>query len=199
MNYIFLVYAVIFGLEAGRFINIKSCRVHFVLPLIEAANMIGWTASVYVNNGNPAYALILCAAVSAGICISVSDIRYMIIPDRSQIVLFVLGVLSVFFDESTVWYSHLTGLAVGFICFFAIGWVSEHFTGKDSLGGGDIKLAASMGLILGAAKLLKAVMIASVGACIVILISGAVGKKERSGVYPFAPFLVTGLIITVFL
>ena len=56
-------------------------------------------------------------------------------------------------------------------------------------------LQAAAGLFLGWQKLIFAMLVASVGACIVLLALRMIRKDEDGKEYPFAPFIVTGMLV----
>lgn len=87
----------------------------------------------------------------------------------------------------------LTGLGIGGF-FMALIIVTK---GKG-MGGGDVKLGAFMGLVLGFPKGLLAVLLAFLTGAVVSLILIAFRKKRFGENIPFGPFLVTGSLIALF-
>ena len=86
---------------------------------------------------------------------------------------------------------------VGFGVFYLIGWSFEKLCKKEGLGGGDIKLAGTVGLLLGWEKLLLSLLVATIPAAIIMLIAKKRNENE-SKPYPFAPFLVSGFTVAMF-
>ena len=119
------------------------------------------------------------------------DLEHQIIFDRFQIILLVLGVASIFFDKDYGWLSHIIGGLSGFAVFYLISWGFEKLCGKEGLGGGDVKLAGVVGLLLGWERLLLGLLIATIPAAVIMLILSK-GKKVENRQFPFAPFLVVG-------
>ena len=162
---------------------------------VELGNMILWLACVWrFWETAPLYALLSMAVCSLLICVFFIDLEHMIVMDRFQIALGVIGILSVFCDPSPYggWAWHLAGGAAGLLLFWLIAWAAEKILGKEALGGGDIKLAAVMGLFLGLPKLILAVLVASVAASIIMLIAK---KHSEEKEFPFAPFLSAGFAL----
>ena len=117
------------------------------------------------------------------ICIFFIDLEHKIILDRFQIALLVLGVASIFFDKDASWGSHIIGGLAGFVVFYLISWGFEITRHKEGLGGGDVKLAGVVGLLLGWERLLLGLLIATIPAA----------KKERKENSPLHPSLSSAL------
>jgi len=66
------------------------------------------------------------------------------------------------------------------------------FTRGRGFGFGDVKLAPSLGLLLGWPKTTVAVFLAFVIGAVVAVILIALGKKKLGQTIPFGPFLVLG-------
>lgn len=71
-------------------------------------------------------------------------------------------------------------------------------TRGKGMGGGDVKLGALMGLVLGFPQSLLAVILAFLSGAMVSLILIFGGKKHFGQTIPFGPFLVLGSLITLF-
>src|SRR5690606_8433930 len=87
--------------------------------------------------------------VSILVAITISDLRYMLIPDR--IVFFGYAcalVLRIFIHPLPFW-NYLLAFLVGGGTLYMIAWLSEVILKKEGMGGGDIKLFAFIGLLLG--------------------------------------------------
>jgi len=71
-------------------------------------------------------------------------------------------------------------------------------TKGKGMGGGDVKLGAFIGIMLGFPQALLAVVLAFASGAIFSLTLIFVGKKHFGQVIPFGPFLVVGSLITLF-
>ncbi len=173
----------------------RSCRERISLryTAVELANMLAWLAAVWIfwDRSIP-FAVIAALTASLLICVFFIDLEHMLVLDRFVILLGLLGVASVFLDPYADWLSHLIGGIAAFGFFFGIAAIFYYGFGKDALGGGDIKLAAVMGLLLGWQRLLLGLLLASVSGAIVLSILARRQKAERDREYPFAPFLAAG-------
>jgi leader peptidase (prepilin peptidase)/N-methyltransferase len=89
------------------------------------------------------------------------------------------------------------GFLLGSGILLIIAVVSSFFLKRETMGGGDIKLAAFMGFYLGEYVILALVFGFFIGAIIGLLLI-ALGKKKRSELIPFGPYLAIGSLITLF-
>ena len=172
----------------------RKCKTHisFRYTAVELANTLLWLLCVFLfwEKSIP-LACIYIIVLSVFICVFFIDLEHQIIFDRFQIILLVLGVASIFFDKDFGWLSHVIGGVVGFAVFYLISWGFEKLCGKEGLGGGDVKLAGVVGLLLGWERLLLGLLIATIPAAVIMLILSK-GKKGENRQFPFAPFLVVG-------
>jgi len=178
----------------------RSCKepISFRYTAVEILNAVLWLGcAMLLWKESVPYACIAMLACSVGICIAFIDLEHMLIFDRFQLILLALGVAAIFFDSGTTWYSHLIGMAAGFVSFFLFGAIGKKIWKNDALGGGDVKLAAVLGLLLGWEKLLLAVLIASLIASVVLIIVRRVRGDGKNTEYPFGPFLVLGMTVAL--
>ncbi|MFH1955764.1 MAG: prepilin peptidase [Patescibacteria group bacterium] len=85
--------------------------------------------------------------------------------------------------------------AVSLFLFF---YILVAITKGRGMGGGDVKFAFLMGLILGFPKVLPAFFLSFLTGALVSLILMLVGKKTMKQTVPFGPFLVTGTVLGLF-
>ena len=88
--------------------------------------------------------------------------------------------------------SSLAGGAVAFLFFYAIVLVRP-----GGMGGGDVKLAGLLGLLLGLSGVVIAVWFASVAGGIVAVALLALRKRGRKSEIPFGPFLAGGALVAL--
>ena len=177
----------------------RSCKTHisFRYTAVELANTVLWLLCTFLfwEKSIP-LACIYMIVCSVFLCVFFIDLEHQIIFDRFQIILLVLGVASIFFDKDYGWLSHIIGGVSGFAVFYLISWGFEKLCGKEGLGGGDVKLAGVVGLLLGWERLLLGLLIATIPAAVIMLILSK-GKKVENRQFPFAPFLVVGFGVSM--
>ena len=131
---------------------------------------------------------------------SYADVRWRIIPNRAVLAAACFWVFTAAAEclagegaqAATRFVLGAVGAAFlgGFALLSAV--VLERALGKESLGGGDVKLLAAIGLYLGAEKGLAALFVACLLFLAFVLIKG-----ERHGGMPFAPFLTCATMIVL--
>jgi leader peptidase (prepilin peptidase) / N-methyltransferase len=171
-------------------------------PVVELACGIVFALSTYVVA--PAGALgwvrlgLWLAAATILLALAVYDVRWMILPDKLTWPLIGLALLS---DVIMAILLHGPRLALGPVTaavlagggFFAIVAGSR----GRAMGGGDIKLAAAMGLLLGLKGTVVAMVLAFNCAAIVGVTLIAMRRRGRRDQIPFGPFLVFGTLVAM--
>lgn len=177
----------------------RNCKAHisFRYTAVELSNMLLWLGCAFLfwKQSIP-LACMDMLVLSVFICVFFIDLEHQLIFDRFQLILLALGIASIFFDKSCAWYSHLIGGFAGFGVFYLVAFLFEKITGKEGLGGGDIKLAGVAGLLLGWERLLLSLLVATIPAAIVMLIKKR-GSEGEDKAFPFAPFLVVGFTVAL--
>lgn len=132
--------------------------------------------------------------ISYGIIIFFIDQKTYTIPDKLSIPLIVIGLIFSFLPKTDVsWSSSLIGAIAGFLLFLLTAVFFQKTTGKESLGGGDIKLIAAIGAFLGIWGTIFTVLFSSLLALVVLLII----KHDPKKPFPFGPFLIIGSLFYV--
>ncbi|ABO49582.1 type 4 prepilin peptidase 1, Aspartic peptidase, MEROPS family A24A [Desulforamulus reducens MI-1] len=173
----------------------RYCRVKISVqyPLVELITGLLFLATIYYW-GISWQALAMLVFFSVLMVTTVIDIHHQIIPDSVLLVGGLLGLPIIFFQS-------LDHLKWGLIGFFAAGLLLLLIAllSKGGMGGGDIKLAAVMGLYLGLKPVAIALFLSFLlGGAVGILLL-ATGIKGRKDPVPFGPFLAAGAIISAFL
>ncbi len=182
----------------------RYCRIpiSWRYPVVEGVT--GLAAVVVVMRfGFNALAVVYFAFTCALIVSSFIDLEFQIIPDEISLGGLVVGViLSVVLPSlhgtDSRWIAlsrSVIGLLVGGGLLYTTGLFGDLVFRKESMGGGDIKLLAMAGSILGWKLVTMTFFIAPVFA----LIPGiAVLVLKRSHVIPYGPFLSIALLVSLF-
>ncbi len=182
----------------------RHCRapIAWRYPVIEAA--AGIAAVVVIERfGLTVAGLVYTALIWALIAASAIDLEFQIIPDEISLGGLAVGVaLSLAFPSLHGTSSHLAGLGrsvigllVGGGVLYLTGLLGDFIFRKESMGGGDIKLLAMAGSILGWQPVLLAFFLAPMLALLPGLL---VLVFKRTHVIPYGPFLSLGLVVTMF-
>ncbi len=143
-------------------------------------------------------ALIYFIFVAALLVITFIDIDHRIIPDIISLPGIPLGFLASFILPQLKWSDSLIGILAGGGSLLAIAWGYQLVTGKDGMGGGDIKLLAMIGAFLGWEGVLFTIMASSLIGTVVGIILMVRTRKGIKMALPFGPFLAIGAIIYLF-
>ena len=104
--------------------------------------------AIWLMLHDPVYAIAALAACWLLLEMAIADIKYRIVPDQLILLLVVTGLGFIpFHGRGPI--DGLWGALIGFGIFFLIGIFGKLVYRKDSLGGGDIKLFAALGLAAG--------------------------------------------------
>lgn len=167
----------------------RSCKkkISWQYPIVEFLNAALWLLILYFN-GLQWSTLLYFLATSCMIVVFVIDERTQEIPFGCNVFLAVLGLVQLALDYKH-WYIYVIGFFAVSVFFYLIALVSK---GKW-MGGGDIKLMAAAGLLLGWKEILLALGIGCVLGSVIHLIRMKVSKKSNQ--LAFGPYLVLGIYI----
>lgn len=135
--------------------------------------------------------------ISMLLIIIISDYQTMIIPDSVLIVssIILLIELTIKNGISNIGVSIIDAL-IPFLVMLLLKKFGDFIFKKESMGGGDIKLMAVLGLVLGYEIAIVSIFLASF---IGLPVSLYILKKNKSHIIPFGPFLAVSAIILLFL
>lgn len=172
----------------------RSCgeKIHWVYPLMEAITAALFAISFWQLGFQPEL-IIALIFVSLLVIITVSDIAYMLIPDKVLLPVGIVLLVLRLFIPLDPWWEALLGAAVGFGILLLIAIVS-----KGGMGGGDIKLFFVIGLVLGTSGTLLTLFFASLIGAIAGIVQLRVLNKDRKTPVPFGPSIALGAVITYF-
>ena len=177
----------------------RGCDTHISIryPIIEVlCGLFAMTCGLQYGYGLPA--LVYFILIAALLVITFIDIDHRIIPDIISLPGIPLGFICSFLLPQLKWSDSLIGILAGGGSLLAVAWGYQLITGKDGMGGGDVKLLAMIGAFLGWKGVLFTIMASSlIGTVIGVVLMMRSGKDMKMAV-PFGPFLATGAIIYIF-
>jgi len=139
------------------------------------------------------FAFFICVLI----VISAVDIEHLVIPNRVIVPAIAVGLLFSIISGYQILLESLIGIAVGGGLLLVIGITAPLVFKQESLGGGDIKLAAFMGIFLGPFVLMALFWGFFVGAFIGLMLMARKDKSLKDAI-TFGPFLSVGSVITLF-
>jgi leader peptidase (prepilin peptidase) / N-methyltransferase len=175
-----------FIMLAGKCKECKS-KISIRYPAIELLTGILFLIS-YKTFGLSTEFIIAIPLILLLIIITMIDIDTMEINDRFQIGLLIIAIFSLFYTKLPIM-DHLLGFFVISVPFYIIAILTE------GIGGGDIKLIAIGGLLLGYKATLVAFFIAIILGSILAIYLLTIKKSNRKTQLAFGPFLCVGIYI----
>lgn len=158
----------------------------------------GVAVAVLLAFGLTLEGLIYFAFISALIVITYIDIDHKIIPDIITLPGIPIGLIASFALPAVGFKDAIVGLLAGGGSLWLVAWIYYLLTRKDGMGGGDIKLLAMMGTIIGLKGVIFTIFMSSaVGTLVGITLMIVKGKDMKFAV-PFGPFLSIGAITYIF-
>jgi len=137
--------------------------------------------------------LVAWTFISLLVIIVVTDLAYMLIPNKILLFFLPLLVILRLLSPLQPWWDSLLGAILGFSILLLIAIVS-----KGGMGGGDVKLFFLIGLVLGTINTLLTLFIAAFAGMIVgklIIMGSQQGEKTP---IPFGPYIAVAAIIVYF-
>ncbi len=177
----------------------RHCRapIPWHYPVVEALAGLLSVALFAAYGASLAYLfffLFACALV----VISFIDLHHQIIPDVISLPGIAAGLVAALLLGHIGWLDSLIGLAAGGGALFLVAFGYRALTGREGMGGGDIKLLAMIGAWLGWWALPLVVLMASLSGALIggagLILSGR-GLRVR---IPFGPFLALGALLYLF-
>lgn len=189
-------------------------------PLVELLGGV-FAVAVALHFGLRPEALFYYAFIAALIAITFIDIDHQIIPNAISLPGIPILALAALTQRMPIWYfppaptewaklmisynippmvlHALLGILAGGGSLYLVAWVYQALTGKEGMGGGDIKLLAMIGALLGWEGVVFTIFIGSAAGTLAgfALMAGQrlLDMKLR---IPFGPFLALGAVVYVF-
>ncbi len=126
------------------------------------------------------------------------DLHHRIIPDVITLPGIAAGWAVSLLPGTISWQDAIIGTLAGGGSLFIIAFVYEKITGREGMGGGDIKLLAMIGAWMGWRYLYLTVLLASVAGVVVGVVFLLVAGKGFRARIPFGPFLSLGAMACFF-
>lgn len=166
-----------------------SDKISIQYPLIELLNGLLYVWIIKIHGINTT-SILFCLVTSALIVLSVIDFRTYEIPVGFNVFIGILAIIRVIIDRNS-FLSYLIGffLISGFLLLINI------LTKGRGIGGGDIKLMAVCGLLLGYKGILLAFVLGCIMGSVIHLIRMKFSNEDK--VLAFGPYLSMGIFITM--
>lgn len=176
--------------QMGKCKNCKS-KISMFYPIFEFSTGILFMIS-YLIFGFSIDFFIAITFISMLLIIIISDYQTMIIPDSVLIVSSILLIIELFIKNGFNVYVNILDGIISFMIMFLLKKFGDFLFKKESMGGGDIKLMAVIGLVLNYKLAIISIFLASI---IGLPVSLVILYKNKTNIIPFGPFLSVSAII----
>ncbi|MBW1958710.1 MAG: prepilin peptidase [Deltaproteobacteria bacterium] len=171
--------------------------ISFRYPMVELITGIVALGLLF-NFGLSLESLVYFVFISSLLVITFIDLDHRIIPDIVTLTGIPMGLVASFALPTISFKASVLGLLIGGGSLWLVAWAYSMIAKRDGMGGGDIKLLAMIGTIIGWKGVIFTVFASSVmGSCVGITIMLIKGKNMKYAI-PFGPFLSIGAIAYVF-
>ena len=177
----------------------RHCKVGIGLryPIVELLGGM-FALATFLKFGLTVEAFIYYVFIASLVVVTFIDLDHRIIPDVITLPGIPVFFAASFAIPSVAYKDALLGILIGGGSLYLVAWTYYQFTKKDGMGGGDIKLLAMMGALVGWQGVAFTIFVSS----LVGTLSGlAVMLQSRTGLklaVPFGPFLAIGAISYIF-
>jgi leader peptidase (prepilin peptidase)/N-methyltransferase len=156
-------------------------------PIIEAVNGLLYVL-IFAVKDFTLESILYCLLASALLVLSVIDWRTYEIPIEINIFILVLGIVRAVTDPKN-WILYL----LGFLSVSIVLWLILVISKGRAIGGGDVKLMAAAGLLLGWKQIILAFLLGCILGSIIHLLRMKISGADRT--LAMGPYLATGILI----
>jgi leader peptidase (prepilin peptidase)/N-methyltransferase len=176
----------------------RSCgsRISLRYPLVELFVCFLWIVPVLLGQPVP-QALVSALFTTALTVIAIVDFGHLIVPDSMVITIAALSIPGFALQFPPRWPDRLIGGFAAGAFFYLLAVLSEKVLKKEGMGGGDIKLIAAAGLVLGWQLSALSIGLSAAVALIMIVLMRLSGHQlNAEKQLPFAPALTFAMAIS---
>lgn len=169
----------------------RKCKekISIQYPIIEALNGVLYLL-VFAEYGLSIETLLYCLLFSALVTLSVIDFRTYEIPLGINIFILALGLVRVVTD-----YTNWPRYVIGLLCVSGVLFLIYWFSQGRALGGGDVKLMAACGLLVGWQHILIGFVAGCIIGSVVHLLRMKISKEGH--MLAMGPYLSVGVMVAV--
>ena len=177
----------------------RQCKVFISLryPLVEIL-MALLSLALFIRFGFQLQYIPWMLFAGTLLILSFIDLDHKILPDVLTLPGILVGWLVSFLPGGLSWADSLIGLIAGGGALYLVATVYARITGREGLGGGDIKLLAMIGAWMGWQSLPLIVLMSSLSGAVIGSVFILLGGKGARTQIPFGPFLSLGALSYLF-
>ncbi|RFU62561.1 A24 family peptidase [Bacillus sp. V59.32b] len=167
-------------------------KISMIYPAVELVTGLLFMVACY-QFGLGGELVVALTLISLLMIIFVSDVFYMVIPDKVLLFFIPLILLERIFVSLVPWWDMFAGALMGFALLYLLVIIS-----KGGMGVGDAKLFFVIGLVLGLKLTLLSLVVAIFIGAAYGIFGLAVGKFKKKQAIPFGPFIAAGAFVSLF-
>ena len=176
--------------QCGQPFSVRYPLVEFLMAILFAAVLYvygtSWTTLEYL--------IMVFGLVTA----SFIDYDHMILPDEITLGGLAIALIGAALNPERDFLEAVYGVLFGGCILWLVAYVYFVITGRDGLGGGDIKLLAWLGALLGWKSIPFIILSSSIIGSVVGLLTARKGEDGLKTMIPFGPFLALGAVLYIF-
>jgi len=176
--------------HCGVKIGLRYPTVELLAGMLALATFLKFSLSIE--------ALIYFAFIACLLVVTFIDLDHRIIPDVITLPGIPICFAASFTLPSVTYKAALLGILAGGGSLFLVAWIYSLLTKKEGMGGGDIKLLAMMGALLGWQGVVFTIFVSSLVGTLSGLAVMLQSRKSMKLALPFGPFLAIGGITYIF-
>lgn len=170
--------------------------ISFRYPVVECLSGL-LAVGVFLKYGITLESVIYYAFIATLLVITFIDIDHQIIPDVITLPGIPICFAASFVLPKITYLESILGILVGGGSLLVVAWAYHLLTKKEGMGGGDIKLLAMMGAIVGWQGVLFTIFVASAVGTVSGMLIMLKTRKTMKLAIPFGPFLAIGSIVYI--
>jgi leader peptidase (prepilin peptidase)/N-methyltransferase len=172
--------------------------ISFRYPLVELITGL-LSAALFLRFGLSLSFFSLFLFTAALIAVAFIDLQHKIIPHAISLPGILVGLAFAFFPSAGVSpIDAIVGIVGGGGFLLLVGTVFEKVTGREGMGGGDVKLLAMIGAWMGWKALPFIILISALSGAVIGGVSLAASRQGMRSRIPFGPFLALGALVFLF-
>ncbi len=177
----------------------RFCRspISFRYPLVELLMGALFTSVVW-QYGTSWIALEYLVFVFGLVVVSFIDLDHMILPDEFTLSGILIGLLGATLNPGREFWPALAGVLMGGGFLWAVSYVYLALRKQEGMGGGDIKLLAWIGALLGWQSIPFVILTSSLLGSVVGLVAARKSGAGLKASIPFGPYLALAAVLYIF-
>ena len=142
-----------------------------------------------------------CILAPMLISVFVIDYKHQIVPNRLNLTIFEVGIIFTFIyalSNVAISMNMILGMIVGGGLFLIITLIGGVLYGKETMGFGDVKLVAALGLFFGLSNIIVITLVSFLIGAVLSIILLLIKIKKTNEYIPFGPFIAISAFVSMY-